>query len=164
MQEAGKQGIAKQRGKFEVQRLEQCIAHTWQTVYEPELEIQAQVAKPAPVSSLPDGLLTITFETPFRSVHRGKLLQKEDFQFAHFLSPLMRRISMLSNFHHDTPLHCDFKALTEQALHIPLHAKQLYWHDWQRFSSRQDKSVSMGGLTGSFQVHMGFENFRQPPF
>jgi hypothetical protein len=73
---------------------------------------------------------------------------------------LLRRISLITYFHTDTPLETDFAALTKQARLHNFSAQQLKWYDWTRYSSRQQTEMNMGGLIGSLQLDMqGLEPF-----
>ena len=66
-----------------------------------------------------------------------------------------RRISLLSYFHcgHRRD-DLGFKDLIEQAGHIKIVKRVLYWHDWERYSNRQETRMKMGGFMGEY-VHVG---------
>ena len=59
---------------------------------------------------------------------------------------------MLSYFHADTPLEADFAALAHGSRTVPVHEPELHWHDWTRYSSRQQTTMQMGGLLGRFEL------------
>ncbi|BBA36068.1 uncharacterized protein sS8_4138 [Methylocaldum marinum] len=59
---------------------------------------------------------------------------------------------MLSYFHADTPLEADFAALAHGSRTVPVHEPELHWHDWTRYSSRQQTTMHMGGLLGRFEL------------
>lgn len=150
MQQAGHQGIGSGRGQFSLQQLQQRTTPSgWQTIYEPDGQLQNLPPQQIAIPDLPEGQIQLEFHTPFRTVHQGKLVKADEFRFSHLLGPLMRRISLLQYFHTDKPLQLDFKALTQQAETVQLSQNHLTWSDWQRYSSRQQQAVKMGGLTGS---------------
>ena len=76
-------------------------------------------------------------------------LTPESFRFGSLFTNLLRRISLLTNFHTDTPLETDFASLACAARTIEVDSAQLRWHDWTRYSSRQSTLMQMGGLLGS---------------
>lgn len=102
----------------------------------------------------------ITLKTPLRLKGNDKPVSAEDFTFGAFFSSLLRRISMLSYFHSDTPLEADFAGLTASAREVSLAGASLFWHDWTRYSSRQGREMRMGGLLGEIALDgAGLEPF-----
>jgi hypothetical protein len=87
-------------------------------------------------------------ETPLRLRAKDHYLNPERFHFGPLFSNLLRRISLLTTFHTDTPLETDFAALAQTARRIEVESMELRWHDWTRYSSRQDTLLKMGGLLG----------------
>lgn len=61
---------------------------------------------------------------------------------------------MLSYFHTDTPHETDFAGLTKQAAASHCTDIRLQWHDWTRYSSRQQTEMNMGGLIGRFSLNL----------
>jgi hypothetical protein len=98
--------------------------------------------------------IDIYFHSPLRIKRDSKNLTARDFTFGAFFGTLLRRVSMLSYFHTDTPLETDFAALTIKARSIQFTSQQLKWYDWTRFSSRQQTEMNMGGLVGSAHLDM----------
>jgi hypothetical protein len=82
------------------------------------------------------------------------LVTPETFRFSDLFGPLLRRVSMLTYFHTDTPLETNFAGLMELARQVePVEAK-LAWKDWTRYSSRQKTAMQMGGLVGEIVVEL----------
>jgi hypothetical protein len=150
----GEQGIGSSKSRFKLIHLKQQIDSTqdsWQMLYE-----NGRLLKPAdPLTpkllALPKSL-EIIFITPLRIRSDGQLMNPDRFAFRPFLSGLLRRLSALSYFHTDTPLECDFRALVKLAGLVKVQEKQLQWHDWTRYSSRQKTTMKMGGLLGSIKL------------
>lgn len=159
IQQSGMQGIGKQRGKFSLQSVAQettlsfMAEEQWQTIYSGG-ELLGLPASMPDIPPLPTGTkeIELSFTTPFRFVQQGQLIRADAFQFYHLLSSLMRRLSMLSYFHTDTPLDIDFKGLTKHAKSVGLQSDSLHWYHWKRYSSRQQTLINMGGLVGSIKL------------
>lgn len=152
-QQIGSQGLGKQKGQSRLIRVEQskpAIQH-WQTIYTPEQSLQAHPASPLITPALPEHV-TIHFNTPYRAMTQGKLVNAQRFNFQNFINTLIRRISLLHTYHADIELDADFKTLSQQAQTINLLDSQLHWYDWDRYSNRQQNKVQMGGLLGHFSL------------
>ncbi len=93
--------------------------------------------------------LTIVLETPLRMKQRGRLVGASEFESAHFLRQLWRRANELHGPYRngiDVPLP-ELKANQIETLD-----RQLRWHDWKRYSSRQRTAMNMGGLVGRWTL------------
>ena len=62
---------------------------------------------------------------------------------------MLRRISSLLNCYGDGEPPLDYRGLVKRAETIRIIDANLNWFDWKRYSHRQDKSMLMGGMTGS---------------
>lgn len=94
----------------------------------------------------PGDSLTLRFLTPTRLVYGGSLADSLDFHV--LLRVLLRRLSNLAYFHCGTDLQLDFRGLIAAAEQIRTLTSRLRWYDWERYSSRQDVRMKMGGLLG----------------
>lgn len=160
LQTAGKDGIGGQRQMFDLVQIEEIDQRgNSKTIYQTG-ELQAQQAPVSPkIPELPPKI-DLVFQSPLRIRHDQKNLAASDFNFGALFSTLLRRVSMLSYFHTDTPLDTDFAGLTAQARPIKIINQQLQWHDWTRYSSRQKTEMQMGGLLGSISLDAeGLEDF-----
>ncbi len=160
LQNAGLDGIGAKRQVFALQRItDVSLDSAEDIVYQNgELLPQSPAVTPA-IPSMP-GQIEMTFPTPLRLKHNNKNLTHHDFNFGAFFSALLRRISMLSYFHTDTPLETDFAALTGKARNVQFREQKLKWFDWTRYSSRQQTDMQMGGLIGTVFLDMqGLEEF-----
>ncbi|GBE00881.1 hypothetical protein BMS3Abin08_00304 [bacterium BMS3Abin08] len=105
----------------------------------------------------PHSHLTLSFETPARIVYNGHLTI--DLEFHILIRNLMRRLSLLSYFHcNSDPSVWDFKGIIKKAQEVKVSDRALRWHDWERYSARQDSRMKMGGFTGE----IAFEGDIQP--
>lgn len=160
LQTAGKEGIAGQRQVFELTQIDDvdCQGNVLCIYQDGELQPQQPAISP-PVPDMP-ARIELSFHTPLRIKHDQKNLTADNFNFGALFSTLLRRISMISYFHTDTPLDTDFAGLTAKARTVEFHEPQLHWYDWTRYSSRQQTEMNMGGLLGSIDLNMqGLEEF-----
>ena len=160
-------GIGKQRGILELIEVRQRVQAEWLSIYQPGGNLQPQ---PAACISLPDcpTSFKIRLLTPLRIKVGEHLVTPDSFTFKALFSTLLRRTSLLTAFHTDTPLETDFVALTRTAQAIPISHCELRWHDWIRYSSRQDSLMRLGGLLGTvaFETRAGprFDSNELTPF
>lgn len=152
--QAGEKGIGNQRVVMRLLGAEQVEADTdeWWPIYRGRGPLSASPATAAAIPEPPPGAVTVILETPLRLQRAGRLVGTQDFAFSDLFGNLLRRISMLTCFHTDTPLETHFRALTEHASQIRISRQRLRWYDWQRHSSRQNTFVKMGGLVGEFTL------------
>lgn len=150
LRRAGERGLGSGGGRYALDGVEQETAAGWQAIYAPGGRLQTLPATvPAP-PPLPAGPVRVELLTPLRLKVGNDLVTPHRLRFRDFFSPLLRRVSLLSYFHTDTPLETDFRALVQAAEAVPLAEPELRWFDWTRYSSRQDALLQMGGLVGSF--------------
>jgi CRISPR-associated endoribonuclease Cas6 len=100
-----------------------------------------QVAAPASLHTL-----TLRFLTPTRLVYAGSLT--ETLEFHVLMRVLLRRLSNLVYFHCGAELQLDFRGLIAAAEQVQVAANRLWWYDWERYSTRQDTHMKLGGVLG----------------
>lgn len=160
LQKAGNEGIGGNRQIFTLQTIEQITAsETSQPVYE-HGKLNSLIPPTMPnIPPMPDRI-KLAIHTPMRIKQDSKNIHAAHFGFAAFFGNLLRRISMLTYFHTDTPLETGFAELMQQARRVEFADKKLDWYDWTRYSSRQQTEMQMGGVTGSLELEMqGLEAF-----
>ncbi len=96
--------------------------------------------------------LRLVFETPLRLRDGDGLITPERFAFADLFRNLLRRVSLLTYFHTDTPLETDFRGLSQASRRLEWSRRRLDWRDWTRYSSRQQERLKMGGLVGEAEL------------
>jgi CRISPR-associated endoribonuclease Cas6 len=94
-----------------------------------------------------DNKITISLVTPLRLRFDGHITDKIEFHI--LVRNLLRRISSLSYFHCGEKFQIDFKGLIEKASAVNQIKSDIYWYDWKRYSTRQEKWMSLGGVTGT---------------
>ncbi|MDI9469765.1 MAG: CRISPR system precrRNA processing endoribonuclease RAMP protein Cas6 [Acidobacteria bacterium] len=165
LQRAGEQGLGKGRISVELTGVWQALpaeSERWKQIYEPGGILEAGPPDVAVVPAAPD-MVRITFETPTRLQRDAHLVTPRRFRFSDLFGPLLRRVSMLSAFHTDTPLETDFAGLMERARRVEAVGAKLVWKDWTRYSSRQRTTMQMGGLIGEIVVDLT-EGFQLWPY
>ncbi len=60
----------------------------------------------------------------------------------------LRRVAALCRYHGDGEPALDYRGLTARAQAVATDDTGLRWFDWERYSSRQDQKMLMGGLVG----------------
>jgi hypothetical protein len=97
------------------------------------------------------GDVELVIETPMRLKREGRHVGPEEFRFADLFGNLLRRISMLTYFHTETPLETDFRGLSEAAKSVAAEV-ELEWREQRRYSRRQGEAMRLGGVTGKVRL------------
>ncbi len=136
------------------------VTHQNQTVYTRQ---GGQVALPSCLpefdlhqnSARPTDRITLKIKTPCRISVRPE--KAPDLPFDLLIRSLIRRCTALLNTYGKGEPGLDYPALVKKAEQIKTTDNSLSWFDWQRYSSRQDKKMVMGGLVGqvSYQGDLG---------
>ena len=176
LDELGRIGIGKGRGKYELRQVleenplkdEASISQeqgNGRVIYRGKDKMLAQSKGPVRWSDIltaspqPLAEMRFSFITPTRIKYKNSLTK--DLEFHVLFRNLLRRISLLSYFHCGHRLDDQgFKDLIEQAKHIKIVKRVLYWHDWERYSNRQETRMKMGGFMGEITYEGDFEPFR----
>jgi hypothetical protein len=149
-------GIGKDRGRLALDAVWQAAGDAWEMIYRPGEELRPQAAIISTPPACPNRV-TVRLLTPLRLAVDDDHITPATFVFHHWFGSLLRRISLLTAFHTDTPLETEFAALNHAARAVPLASARLRWWDWTRYSSRQQRAIAMGGLVGEFEL--GGEDF-----
>lgn len=102
------------------------------------------------------------FHTPLRLQIQGKPACAHDLSARHLLITLARRWQLLQDVYlgPEAP-QLDFAALSESAHAIQIHAQDMQWVDWGRYSDRQQQAMQFGGLVGKLQLKGELAPFMQ---
>ncbi|MCX7991439.1 MAG: CRISPR system precrRNA processing endoribonuclease RAMP protein Cas6 [Proteobacteria bacterium] len=151
--ECGKIGIGKGRGHFKVKEV---YSHRGEKVYDdeksniipPDYEEINIDEKISDAEDREDTSLTLNFETPLRLKNNKDLVTKLDFSI--LVKSLLMRIDLLHFFHCDgTKSEWDYKKIIELSKNVTVSKDNLRWWDWERYSTRQQTRMRLGGLIGS---------------
>ena len=97
---------------------------------------------------VPGGTLRLRVDlvTPLRLKYRNRL--KAELPFHVLVRAMLRRLSSLFNTYDKGEPALDYRGLVRKAEGIQIVDSRLTWYDWERYSSRQDKAMLMGGMMG----------------
>ncbi len=95
----------------------------------------------------------LELETPLRIEKKGRLINEKEFLGSLFLRQLIRRISFnLHNYQGWNYSLDEIHRLNSMADKVEIGESNLQWHDWSRYSSRQQRAMTLGGLVGNFSL------------
>ncbi len=107
---------------------------------------------PCPVHNDPEEI-TLRFLTPTRLKYGGKLTI--DLEFHVFVRQLLRRLFLLKQYYckdnsadDRLPGEGYHRILIDKAHTASIKESNLRWHDWERYSRRQDTRMKLGGFVG----------------
>lgn len=156
-EQLGNFGIGKSRGRFRIDKIEEVKKDgdkTYrETVYTGE---EKTIKKSEPdIIHLPDDfkpsggstMVTLNFLTPLRIKYNRNLVVKPEFHI--FMRSLLRRLALLSYFHcGGQKPQFNHREIIGYAEGVKIRSNSLRWFDWERYSSRQDTRMRLGGLIG----------------
>lgn len=147
LQQAAQHGVGPGRPQYRLTNVEHHTARGWIGILHDTGALVPAVPGMPCIPFAPERV-RITIETPLRLKRDDRLVTPEHLSFADLFANLLRRISMLTYFHTDTPLETDFRGLVDRAREVATVHADLQWHDATRYSSRQDVTMQMGGVLG----------------
>ena len=125
-----------------------------QAIYRPgagAIDAHTQTVDAGAQDERPVTQITLCFTTPLRLQQNGHALSPERLTARALLMALIRRASLLSEFHAGAPLLTDFSALAARSAEIG-DRRHLLWRDWTRYSSRQRQKMRLGGVLGDWTL------------
>lgn len=133
---------------------------TWHTLFENGRAQGPAALQPCfpPQDSFDANRATLHLLTPLRINHRGRLATTLDFRTLAF--HMLRRALEIAWFHvPGADIDWDFKPLLDRADDVRVTAAHLDWHDWERYSNRQQTKMVLGGLVGTLEIEGGLAPF-----
>ena len=148
---AGTLGLGKTRGRFTLEGVD-CEpspgAGGWVPVYDARDGVyHPQPPGPFQVPPAPE-VLRLRFVTPLRIKRDGHYLGWRALTAADLVQTLYRRLRLLARLQGGDPDGFDLHQAARAAAALHLQPQGLFWHDWTRYSSRQDAQMQFGGLLG----------------
>ena len=146
LEQMGEKGIGKGRATFTLNQVTagNRIIYRQQDkkidLHETTCELNLAAARPG------HHQVRLVLLTPLRLKKHGHLTQKLDFET--LVRACLRRISGLTTHYGDGEPELDYPQLVADAAAITASADKLRWHEWQRYSNRQQESMQFGGLLG----------------
>jgi len=143
----GQNGVGKGRAKFVLDRVSckgQILYRQGSTRLESCTGLEA-LQLPVDIDA-PPADIHLNLQTPLRVKHQGHFVQKLD--FSTLMRTALRRLSSVMASYGDGEPELPYRELIQQAQQIPTLNDQTRWHDWQRYSNRQQEAMQFGGLVG----------------
>ncbi len=140
----GKIGIGKGRGKYKILKVES----NGITVYEDEIFIKTEPSVIDLSKGYENSISTVTLKivTPLRIKFERRLV--DDLEFHVLIRNLLRRLTLLGYFHCNESPDFNAKQLIELAQNVRKTDSSLKWLDWERYSTRQQERMKLGGVVG----------------
>jgi hypothetical protein len=95
--------------------------------------------------------LTLSFTSPLRLQENGHALSLARLMPRTLLMAAVRRVALISEFYGSGTPTWNFSNLTDLSSTIR-DEKRLHWQDWTRRSSRQQRTMQLGGVVGTWQL------------
>jgi len=102
---------------------------------------------PAPPTGEETLAVAVALETPLRLKQENRLQASLPFHI--LVRAMLRRISSLYAAYGDGEPPLDYRGLVARAAEVETVSSRLRWHDWERYSHRQDQAMLMGGMLGT---------------
>jgi hypothetical protein len=96
--------------------------------------------------------ISLHFISPLRLQENGHALPPARLAPSVLLMAAVRRVALINNLYGNGTPGWDFKSLFQQAAAVE-GEKRLHWQDWTRRSSRQQKTMQLGGVMGHWKLH-----------
>ena len=90
--------------------------------------------------------MKVTFNTPIRIKKSGKFIQNIDFE--DFVKNILRRIALMEEYYSEDALKDEHIELLKKAKEIKTKSINMRWKKLNRFSTNQEKIISLGGSIG----------------
>jgi hypothetical protein len=143
-------GLGSRRSRFRLVRVEaQEAGGSTRLLFAAGSAPSASPAPPMmpPASPLPVGPVALRLVTPLRIKVRDRLNDHPTFRDLAF--NMLRRVLELAHFHvPGAVIDWSFRALLDRADEVRVASADLRWHDWERWSQRQQTSMKLGGIVG----------------
>lgn len=168
MEEFGKKGVGKNRGRFileKVENLSRPFDEKGMIIFDNKtrrissdiiIKTFSDISKEVNGNIL--NVITLNFLTPCRIIYKNRLMTPSGFNFFILMKNLLRRLYLLSTLT-DSPFKIDYKALLSNSKSIAIKENKLYWYDWERYSSRQNQRMRLGGFKGEITFHGEMKSF-----
>lgn len=163
--ELGELGIGKGRAKFDLQRVTAVLPSgtAGDIIFDGEklYDRVSLIREPSLKFEFPgdEEKLIINFQTMTRLKQNGIFVGTPEFPV--LLRALFRRCSALQYFYCGNRLELDFRALLERAELVETARNETRWADWERYSSRQDRRMRLGGLVGQAEYRGPWREFAE---
>jgi CRISPR-associated endoribonuclease Cas6 len=159
LEQLGRRGLGRDRIHFTVSRI-QCL-RTRVVLTRDRCLPEASVFTINPLGK-PDNTSKITrfkiiMKTPLRLRKNGQRLFHFDFES--FVRAVVRRIELMAKWHCELDLFFRFSHILESAACVHLISDDSRFHDWLKFSRRQNQVIPVGGTLGEVTLEGDYATF-----
>lgn len=126
-------------------------AHTVWTAEHPRVQAHPAVLALPPVPPATESL-QLQLHTPLRLQHQGQPLRPQQLSARTLVSAVARRAALVLEFHAGQPQWGTHVPATTALAEQLSDQRELHWFDWKRFSSRQQREMTLGGVLGQWQL------------
>lgn len=164
MQRAIEQGLGTERARSVMERidvqqadeLDAAGAPVWAAVWHRgDAQLAAHTTtRPivAPIGHPSPTEIRLNLLTPLRLQQQGQPIRPHALTPRKLVADLLRRITLMAEFHAGQPeIVPDVHDLVRHAEALD-HRHDLRWHDWSRYSSRQQREMTLGGALGNWAL------------
>jgi CRISPR-associated endoribonuclease Cas6 len=154
----GKVGLGINKGKFSIEKIES----EGQVIYDPESQSLIGSPRIIQISDLVSSVninthqIDINILTPIRIKYQGRLIDNPEFHI--LIRNILRRAFCLSYFHCGGSMDPDTVDMSS-AEEVTIEHNNSRWYDWQRYSTRQDTDMKLGGIIGEVTYTGELEQF-----
>lgn len=151
-QRAWQRGVGKYRCTGGLKQVNIETSDGWQNVYDSESAIikpHSACVDIAPTT--PTSTLHLHFQTPLRIVNQGRPIGPDKINAQVLLKSVLRRYDLIAQYY--------FEHRQELGKHYLFQLEKidiqhdLGWRDWARYSNRQQRKMSLGGMVGTLSLH-----------
>ena len=97
--------------------------------------------------------VALHIHTPLRLQQQGQPLREHQLTPRTLVAAIARRVALVMEFHAGQPTWgAQVPAVVRHAEALA-DQRDLHWHDWTRYSSRQQQEMTLGGLLGCWTLH-----------
>ena len=160
--ELGKTGMGKTKGKYRLLKIEDVFKNL---IYSGNNDTIRNIDSKLYCDKIMNGYsnisnlthLNLNFITPTRIKYNKDLVVKPEFH--NIIRSLSHRISAISHFYWNKKLNINYKQLIDQSKNIIIKKSDLRWLDWERYSTRQNTKMKLGGFVGKITYYGNFKPF-----
>ena len=155
LQRALAQGLTRQRVPVELLRVDHMdAAGAPKPIWSREQPTLAEHTTTLCVPAAPANLtqLALHIHTPLRLQHQGRPLGVAQLSPRALVAALARRTALLMDLHAGQAAWGAAAKVLTHASETLADQRDLQWHDWTRFSSRQQQEMTLGGVMGQWTL------------
>jgi len=143
------------QARFALIRLDQETAPgsgDWRPVYEAATHRYSPIPTGTTAPPPAPARAVLHLVTPLRLKRLGHLVGPQHFTPGELVFNLLTRLKLLAEHHGGNPDAWDWDRLRDATATLTLEPRHLRWHEWTRYSSRQDTLMELGGLLGDGEL------------